>query len=215
MSLVLALELWCESSSGDHVVFSAPVSYFRTLETKGPHHVCFCCHFPLLSSRGLCLGTREASWNMFTSSGVIWRKSTCERKGLRIKRHLPSPLHSPLRNFLLSCPLCGLCWALQPPDCHRRAPPGKLSSGPEADLAVDCLWRAWAQCLLESLTKTSCFPATAGAVLVLPSWYLVKGWEGLHPVHTLFFYMQTWETGIRPHLYLYFWKQTTLDLSSC
>lgn len=160
MSLVLALELWCESSSGDHVVFSALASYFRTLETKAPYHVCFCCHFPLLSSWGLCLGTREASWNMLTSSGVIWRKSTCERKGLCIKHHLPSPLHSPLCNFLLSRPLCGLCWAVQPTGCHRRAPPSKLPFGPEADLAIACLWRAWAQCLLES-HKNQLFPCNS------------------------------------------------------
>ena len=140
----------------------------------------------------LCLGTWEASWDMFTSSSIIWRKSTCERKGLWVfKHHLPSPPHLPLRNFLLSRPLCGLYWAVQSMDCCRRAPPSQLPPGPEAELAIACLWRAWAQCLLESLTKSSCFPATAGAVPALPSWYLVKGWDGLHAFHTLFFSLQT------------------------
>lgn len=72
-----------------------------------------------------------------TSSGIIWRKSTQERKGLWVfKHHLPSPPHLPLHYFLLHHPLCGLYRAVQSTNGHRKPPPVELPYGSEADLTV-------------------------------------------------------------------------------
>lgn len=183
--------------------------------TKAPHHVCFCCRFPLLSSRGLCLGTREASWDMFTSSSIIWRKSTCERKGLWVfKHHLPSPPHLPLRNFLLSCPLCGLYWSVQSTDCRRRAPPSQLPPGPEADLAIACL-ESLSLVLVRVTHKVQLFSCNSGSSSGAA--FLVFGEEMRRAPCFPYTFLLPANTVDRypPHLYLYFWKQTTLDLSSC
>ena len=154
----------------------------------------------------LFLGTREASWDMFTSSSIIWRKSTCERKGLWVfKHHLPSPPHLPLRDFLLSRPLRGLHWAVQSADCRRRAPPSQLPPGPESLSTV--LVRVTHKVQLFSCNSRS----SSGAA------FLVFG-EGMRraPCFPYTFLLPANTVDWYPsHLYLYFWKQTTLDLSSC
>lgn len=88
VSLVLALELRCESSSGDHVNFSALGLIFQDIETKAPHHICFCCHFPLLSSRGLCLGTRETSQICSSHLVSFEERAQCNQR-TATEGHLP------------------------------------------------------------------------------------------------------------------------------
>lgn len=90
---------WGQNDSGRGLLGSFGLSgHGRAGEALS--HPCFCCHFPLLSSQQLVLGTGEAFYKNSPHSVIFPRRSTVEKKGLLVFKHSPPLLCFCIVSFL-------------------------------------------------------------------------------------------------------------------